>query len=137
PLRSTSLLSIFVMLIQAHCEVGNYGEAENYVQRGMALQEQRGAQDALAVEFLRAMSSLYLRTGRYTQSLYTLEQARKSTSRGDVLLTLEYRTALAYLHLNRFAESEARLTATLAMLEPTAENSFRRAMFLYLLAEVY
>ncbi len=135
--RYSPLLSIITLLVQSHSEVGNYQEAESYVQTGMALVESHTVLDNTAIEFLSTTSNLYLRTGRYTQSLYYIEKARQSVSWGDTATILEYRAAQAYLYLNRLSESEVRLTTLLAALENQPSNTLLRAVFSYLLAEVY
>ncbi len=135
--RYAPLLSIINLLVQAHSEVGQYQEAERYVQLGMPLIENRVTLDNIAVEFLSTTSNLYLRTGRYTQALYYIEQAQRSVNWGDTATILEYRSAQAYLYLNRLKDSEERLTKLLEGLSNKPENTFGRAVVSYLLAEVY
>lgn len=135
--RTQAIFTLVSLLIQIHAELGQYEIAQSYLDEALHQLQSRKLAPFLKVDFWSTASAFYFRTGRYTQSLYAIGQAKQLESRPDILRVLEHREAQAYLFLNRLPECEEISRLWIEKLKDKPERAFGLASFLYLLAEVY
>jgi tetratricopeptide (TPR) repeat protein len=135
--RTQAVFTLLILLIQIHAELGQYEIAQAYLDQGSTQLQNHKLAPFLKVDFWSTASAFYFRTGRYTQSLYAIGQAKQLESRPDTLRVLEHREAQAYLFLNRLYECEEISLFWIEKLKDKPERAFGLASFLYLLAEVY
>lgn len=135
--QSRAIFTILILLIQIHAELGEYEKAQSFLDKAHYLLQIEDLNPVLQSDFWSTASAFYFRTGRYTQSLYAIDQAKQLESQPDILRVLEHRQAQAYLFLNRLHDCESISLNWIKKLEGKPEKSFGLVSFLYLLAEVY
>lgn len=137
PTRVRAIFTLLILLIQIHAELGQYQIAQSYLDQGSTMLQSQEPGTFLKFDFWSIASAFYFRTGRYTQSLYAIAQAKQFESRPEALRHLEQREARAYLYLNRLSECEAIVLSRIDKLEGKPELTLNLGGFLYLLAEIY